>query len=96
MKAVGYTAEADEELTNALARSPDPTSFRQAVDEALDGIATGVITHAVIPRTSYRSCPLPGRPFSIVYNVTADTIQVIALAHHKRRSGYWKKRLCGS
>ncbi len=31
-------------------------------------------------------------PFSIVYRVTDETIGVYALAHAKRRPGYWKSR----
>ncbi len=31
-------------------------------------------------------------PFSIVYRVTDETIGVYALAHAKRRPGYWKAR----
>ena len=31
-------------------------------------------------------------PFVVVYRETADTIQVLALAHMRRRPGYWKLR----
>ena len=31
-------------------------------------------------------------PFSIVYRVMDDTIGIYALAHAKRRPGYWKAR----
>lgn len=31
-------------------------------------------------------------PFSIVYTVTADAIVVVAVAHHRRRPGYWLHR----
>jgi plasmid stabilization system protein ParE len=32
-------------------------------------------------------------PFSVVYRETSGAIQVIAVAHAKRKPGYWKKRL---
>lgn len=32
-------------------------------------------------------------PFSIVYLEDADFVDVIAVAHHKRKPGYWKKRV---
>jgi plasmid stabilization system protein ParE len=32
-------------------------------------------------------------PFSIVYRDTPDIVQLIAIAHGKRRPGYWKHRL---
>ena len=31
-------------------------------------------------------------PYAIIYTVAADEIQVLALAHHSRRPGYWRKR----
>ena len=32
-------------------------------------------------------------PFSIIYREEPDAVSVIAIAHHKRRPGYWKDRL---
>ena len=31
-------------------------------------------------------------PFSVVYRRVADRVQVVAVAHGKRRPGYWKRR----
>jgi len=31
-------------------------------------------------------------PFSVVYRRTAESLQVVAFAHGKRRPGYWKGR----
>ncbi|MEM9108518.1 MAG: type II toxin-antitoxin system RelE/ParE family toxin [Planctomycetota bacterium] len=31
-------------------------------------------------------------PFSLVYRESGGVIQIIALAHHRRKPGYWKKR----
>lgn len=31
-------------------------------------------------------------PYGIIYLMTADRIQIIAVAHCKRKPGYWKKR----
>jgi plasmid stabilization system protein ParE len=31
-------------------------------------------------------------PYSIIYRATADEIQIVAVAHHRRRPGYWAKR----
>jgi len=31
-------------------------------------------------------------PYSIIYRATADQIQIVAVAHHRRRPGYWAKR----
>lgn len=40
-----------------------------------------------------RRCVLHTFPFSIVYLEQPETVIVIAVAHHKRRPGYWKSRL---
>lgn len=34
-----------------------------------------------------------GWPYSIVYQPHLGVIYVIAVAHHKRRPGYWRKRV---
>ena len=31
-------------------------------------------------------------PFQLVYRVVNDSVQVVALAHGRRRPGYWKLR----
>jgi plasmid stabilization system protein ParE len=31
-------------------------------------------------------------PYSIIYRQQLDSIQIIAIAHAKRRPGYWRKR----
>jgi plasmid stabilization system protein ParE len=36
---------------------------------------------------------LPRMPFSIVYRVTPGSVLIVALAHHRRRPGYWLGRL---
>ena len=35
----------------------------------------------------------PKYPFSLVYFVEGDVINVVAVAHENRRPGYWRKRL---
>jgi plasmid stabilization system protein ParE len=36
-------------------------------------------------------CPL--YPFSLVYRVRGDDVEVVAVAHGRRRPGYWRSRL---
>ena len=31
-------------------------------------------------------------PYSIIYQVTAEELRVVAVAHHRRRPGYWANR----
>jgi len=35
-------------------------------------------------------------PFSVIYRVRADRVEVIAVAHQRREPGYWKYRLGGA
>ncbi len=32
-------------------------------------------------------------PFSVIYRVVEEDIEIIAVAHHRRRPGYWRDRL---
>ena len=34
----------------------------------------------------------PRFPFSLIYRVAGDKVQIIAVAHAKRKPGYWKER----
>jgi plasmid stabilization system protein ParE len=40
-----------------------------------------------------RRFPLHRFPFSIVYLDDPDVVSIVAVAHSKRRPGYWKRRL---
>jgi toxin ParE1/3/4 len=31
-------------------------------------------------------------PFSVIYTVVDDQLRILAVAHHSRRPGYWRKR----
>lgn len=35
---------------------------------------------------------LPRFPFSLIYRVEDGIIEIVAVAHHKRKPGYWKSR----
>lgn len=41
----------------------------------------------------FRRFALPRFPYSIVYRERANGIVIFAVAHHKRRPGYWRRRL---
>lgn len=46
-----------------------------------------------VARGQVRRKVLPGFPYSLFYAVEEDRIRVLAVAHHKRRPGYWADRL---
>jgi plasmid stabilization system protein ParE len=39
-----------------------------------------------------RAFTLPKFPYSLIYRVFPDHIRIIAVAHHRRRPGYWAGR----
>jgi plasmid stabilization system protein ParE len=39
-----------------------------------------------------RRAILPRFPFSVVYRVDRDGALIVAIAHHRRRPGYWQTR----
>ena len=44
------------------------------------------------PWRNRRRLPLRRFPFSIIYYTSADSLRVIALAHHRRKPQYWSAR----
>lgn len=65
--------------------------FVNAVDAALSVIAAHPERFAVVDAV-HRECPVKRFPFRIVYRVAADRVIVVAIAHAKRRPGYWSSR----
>lgn len=43
-------------------------------------------------RREIRSAVLSGFPFSVIYEVKPAELLVLAVAHHRRRPNYWRKR----
>ena len=65
--------------------------FASAVDEAIDKI---VANPSQFPSTfgGCRYCALNRYPFRIIFRDEPDRFVIIALAHAKRRPGYWHER----
>jgi plasmid stabilization system protein ParE len=76
-------------------RSQSPRAsvdFRITVSEAIRGIAQA--PH-LWPRYIHESRRLVLRrfPFSIIYLDDVDIVNIVAVAHSKRKPGYWEHRL---
>jgi toxin ParE1/3/4 len=93
MRILGYHPEAQEELDDALARSFNPIAFQDKVDAAIGEIGSELIVYPLFNSTIARECPLPRLPYSLIYTDENQELYVMAVAHHKRRPGYWKYRL---
>jgi toxin ParE1/3/4 len=69
------------------------------VDRALDAIAerpsTWPLWPGADPALGVRRFLLPRFPFAIGYVVEDDTVTVLAIAHLRRRPGYWLRRAGG-
>ena len=85
---------ADEaEAASAWYRARNPTvaeAFRLELDAAIASIAEAPGRWPRLHRR-FRRYLLHRFPFSIVYLERADFIEVIAVAHHRRKPGYWSQ-----
>ncbi len=65
--------------------------FSIAVDSALSRIARDPEQFVRID-ARHRECLVKRFPFRIIFRMEASRIVVVAIAHAKRRPGYWKGR----
>ena len=93
---IRFHPSADDEVIEAYrwyrARSPNAAAaFRAQVDRAI-----ALIAEAPERPASYlhgtRRVLLRRFPFSIVYRITDDGVEIVAVAHGRRRPGYWSDR----
>ena len=77
-----YTASANDQLGLA---------FLAEVERAVNGILANPLVGSVF-RGTRRRYLLRRCPYSVDYQVAADEIRVIAIAHHRRRPMYWADR----
>jgi len=69
--------------------------FATAVDATVDRVAARPLAFRVLPRVpTIRRAQLRRFPFVLLFRVlTGDVIEVIAVAHMRRKPGYWRVRL---
>jgi plasmid stabilization system protein ParE len=77
-----YTESANVELGLAFV-----AEFERTVNVILENPTLGMIF-----RGDRRRYLLRRFPYSVIYQVTSDELRVIAVAHHRRRPGYWAGR----
>lgn len=83
LAAVGYY----EECKTGLGRR-----FRDAVETEFKVIRGMPFLFRVI-HAPFRRCLVPKFPYSIIFSIEPGFILIIALAHAKRRPGYWHGRI---
>ena len=89
--------EAEEELRESILWYAErdervASEFRRRVEAAIELIAEAPHRFPPFMHRTQRYV-LRKFPFMIVYRRVADEIQVIAVAHAKRKPGYWKDRI---
>ncbi len=66
--------------------------FRTAVENEIRGIETMPFRFRVL-RAPFRRCLVPKFPYAIIFSIEPEFILVVALAHLKRKPGYWHDRV---
>ena len=90
------TAELEESADWYAERSLTAAQgFALAVDAALDKIAADPRRFPKIDGR-HQACSVERYPFQIIYRDDGSRIYLVAVAHAKRRPGYWKDRTSGS
>lgn len=65
--------------------------FLVAVDLTIKSIASDPKRFALVD-DRHRGCSISHFPFQIVFRIHADLLTIVAVAHAKRRPGYWRHR----
>jgi plasmid stabilization system protein ParE len=97
MRRIQFHPEAIAEASAAFQwyrqRSPSAAeAFVSEIDRVINKISESPERYPRYVGNTYRAL-LRHFPFSIVYRESSREIMVIAIAHGKRRPGYWKNRL---
>jgi plasmid stabilization system protein ParE len=67
--------------------------FRSAVEEAARQIQENPLFYPVSDMPPVRYSVIYRFPYSIYFEDLEEAILIVAVAHHKRRPGYWSRRL---
>ena len=101
MKPVRLSPEAAEELTHVEERYQERAGlgaeFVLAVRTAAARIAkmprSFPLASTVTPEADVRQCVLKRFPYSIFFIELESEIRILAIAHGRRRPGYWRSRV---
>jgi toxin ParE1/3/4 len=77
-----YTASANLELSLAFV-----AEFERGVNAILANPKVGAVFRGTRRRYMFRRFP-----YSVIYQISPDELRVIAVAHQRRRPGYWAGR----
>ena len=66
--------------------------YLDAFEQALESVRTNTHRYRIVQEPDIRRAPLARFPLSIVYRETRERIEILAVAHQKRRPAYWIAR----
>lgn len=66
--------------------------FLTAVEQGLNHLLHDPTARPIACEGTHRQC-LDRFPFDLLYRISQTRIEIVAVAHHSRRPGYWQKRL---
>ena len=66
--------------------------YLAAFERAMQRVCEHPERFAIEAPPAIRRVGLPGFPFNVLYRVVGTEIEVLAIAHHRRRPGYWTPR----
>ena len=66
--------------------------FHLAIESAVQHISEAPFLYRML-KAPFRRYLLPKFPYSIIYSIEPDHIHIIAVAHNKRKPGYWTNRI---
>jgi toxin ParE1/3/4 len=97
MKPTKYDPGARDDLEDAVAfyensRRGLGLEFEAEVDATMSHIRENPQIGFAAGRKGARQLPLQRFPYSIYFLELDETVWILAIAHHKRKSTYWKRR----
>ena len=94
---IWFHPEAEAEHLETVAyyetrRSGLGSHYLAAFEQALNAVRTDTLRFRIVQEPDIRRAPLVRFPLSIIYRETRGRIEILAVAHHKRRPAYWIAR----
>ena len=94
---IWFHPEAEAEHLETVAyyetrRSGLGSHYLAAFEQALNAVRTDTPRFRIVQEPDIRRAPLVRFPLSIIYRETSGRIEILAVAHHKRRPAYWIAR----
>ena len=98
MKPIVFHPDAEAELDAAVAyyesqRTGVGLELKSAVENAIHIIQQNPQVYPNYKETNCRKCVLRRFPYTIFYRERAASIWIEAVAHQKRKPGYWESRM---